>query len=351
MHAQRILHVMARLGGPLRGIRVVELAGLAPGPFCGMVLGDFGASVVRVERPGALADLDVLSRGKRSVALDLKSEAGRGSLRRICDTSDVLIDPYRPGVLEGMGMAPDQLLASNPRLIVARLTGYGQHGPMAKRAGHDLNYISLAGLLSSFGAVAGACGGSPRASPQPAPAPPVHRSPRGRGAGATGELGRRLCGCALLRASDGALAQAIRCCTCSRHPTGGGLACALGIVLALFERESSGKGQVVDAAMVDGARRGSPGAPVVCGRAAPTTHAPSRRCLVPGHLPAQVQTHRHVERHPGRQSAGYGRAELRRLPVRAPRRWAAGTLVTDAVGRPAHWPAAASAAATYRWRR
>lgn len=145
---------MARLGGPLRGIRVVELAGLAPGPFCGMVLGDFGASVVRVERPGALADLDVLSRGKRSVALDLKSEAGRGSLRRICDASDVLIDPYRPGVLEGMGMAPDQLLASNPRLIVARLTGYGQHGPMAKRAGHDLNYISLAGLLSSFGAAA-----------------------------------------------------------------------------------------------------------------------------------------------------------------------------------------------------
>ncbi|KAL6043090.1 Alpha-methylacyl-CoA racemase [Balamuthia mandrillaris] len=191
-----------RRRGVLHGLKVIELAGLAPVPFCGMMLSDFGAEVVRVERMGALPPVpDTLSRGKRSLALQLKSKAGVELLMRLLERADVFLDPYRPGVLERLGLGPEVVLKRNPRLIFARLTGYGQTGPYAHKAGHDINYVALSGALSLFG----------RSNEKPLP---------------PGNL-----------LADFA---------------GGGQQCMVGILLALLERERTGRGQVVDASMVNG---------------------------------------------------------------------------------------------------
>ncbi|XP_068033637.1 alpha-methylacyl-CoA racemase [Anomalospiza imberbis] len=189
----------------LSGVRVLELAGLAPAPLCGMILADFGAQVVRVDRlsqsAAALAHGDVQARGKRSLALDLKQPQGAAVLRRLCGGADVLIEPFRHGVMERLGLGPEVLLQENPRLIYARLTGFGQTGKYAKSAGHDINYLALSGVLSKLG------------RKNENPYAPVN----------------------LL--ADFA---------------GGGVMCALGIVIALFERARSGRGQVIDASMVEG---------------------------------------------------------------------------------------------------
>ncbi|XP_013855128.1 alpha-methylacyl-CoA racemase, partial [Austrofundulus limnaeus] len=186
----------------LTGVRVIELAGLAPAPFCGMILADFGANVIRVDRTKAPTSLDTQARGKRSVAINLKSPDGVSLLRRLCAHSDVVLEPYRKGVMEKLGLGPNELLAENPRLIYARLTGYGQSGSYSAAAGHDINYIAMSGLLSRLG----------RSGEKPyAP---------------------------LNLLADFA---------------GGGLTCALGIVLALLERTKSGRGQIIDASMVEGA--------------------------------------------------------------------------------------------------
>uniref|UniRef100_A0A914XV31 Alpha-methylacyl-CoA racemase n=1 Tax=Plectus sambesii TaxID=2011161 RepID=A0A914XV31_9BILA len=188
---------------PLAGIRVIEFAGLAPVPHCGMILADFGATVIKVDRADDQGHrLDRMSRGKQSVAVDLKLKEGTSLVRRLCRSSDVLIDPFRPGVLEKLGLGPRELLADNPRLIYARLSGFGQTGPWKDMAGHDINYVALSGLLSTFG----------RAGQKPTA--PVNL------------------------AADFA---------------GGGLTTALGIVMALFERTRSGQGQVIDTSMVEGA--------------------------------------------------------------------------------------------------
>ena len=185
----------------LEGIRVIEMAGLAPAPFCGMILADFGADVVRVDRIGA-GSVDQLARGKRSVAVNLKSPEGVKTVLRLAERADVLLEPYRPGVMERLGLGPDVAGARNPRLVYARLTGFGQDGPYASMAGHDINYIAISGALSLLG----------RKGEKPLP--PVNL---------LGDF------------------------------AGGGMLCALGVCLALLERVHSGRGQVVDAAMVDGA--------------------------------------------------------------------------------------------------
>lgn len=202
------------MAGPLAGLKVVELGGIGPGPFCGMMLADMGADVVRVERkadkgkdrgtPGFLASgrRSVLHRGRRSVALDLKDPADRGKVLAMIDGADALIEGYRPGVLERLGLEPDVLLERNPRLVVGRMTGWGQEGPLAQSAGHDINYIALSGALATIGRKDGG------------PVAP---------AAMIGDLG------------------------------GGGMMLAFGIVCALLEARSSGRGQVVDAAVLDGA--------------------------------------------------------------------------------------------------
>jgi alpha-methylacyl-CoA racemase len=197
------------MAGPLSGIRIVELAGIGPGPFCGMMLSDLGAEVLRVDRaesaklprrPGP--NLDFLARGRRSVGVDLKSQAGVEVVLRLVEKADALIEGFRPGVMERLGLGPDVCLARNPRLVYGRMTGWGQDGPLAKAAGHDLNYIALSGALHAIG------------RPDSPPPPPLNL---------VGDFG------------------------------GGGLLLAYGIACALVERSRSGKGQVVDAAMVDGA--------------------------------------------------------------------------------------------------
>jgi alpha-methylacyl-CoA racemase len=193
--------------GPLSGIRVIEMAGLAPAPYAGMILADFGADVVRVDRSptaGSRPDptRDYLARGKRSVGINMKDPRGVETLLSLVEKADVLLEPFRPGVMEKLGVGPDTALGRNPGLVYARLTGWGQEGPYAAMAGHDIDYIALSGALSLFG------------RPGDKPLPPVNL---------LGDF------------------------------AGGGMLCALGIVLALFERSRSGKGQVVDSAMVDGA--------------------------------------------------------------------------------------------------
>uniref|UniRef100_A0A4W2CCY5 Solute carrier family 45 member 2 n=1 Tax=Bos indicus x Bos taurus TaxID=30522 RepID=A0A4W2CCY5_BOBOX len=182
----------------LRGITVVELAGLAPVPFCGMVLADFGAQVVRVDRPAARSGPSRLARGKRSLVVDLKQPRGAAVLRRLCARADVMLEPFRPGVMEKLQLGPEILQKENPRLIYARLSGFGQSGRFSKMAGHDINYLALSGVLSRIGR----SGENPYA--------PLN-----------------------LLADFG----------------GGGLMCAMGIIMALFERTRSGKGQVIDASM------------------------------------------------------------------------------------------------------
>lgn len=186
----------------LSGVRVIELAGLAPAPFCGMILADFGARVIRVDRTKMPMTVDTQARGKQSVALNLKSPKGVAVLKKLCVQSDVVLEPYRKGVMEKMGLGPENLIKENPRLIYARLTGYGQDGSYAKAAGHDINYLAMSGLLSMLG----------RSSKKP-------HAP-------------------LNLMADFA---------------GGGLMCAFGIVLALLERSRSGQGQIIDASMVEGA--------------------------------------------------------------------------------------------------
>uniref|UniRef100_A0A7N5KCM9 Alpha-methylacyl-CoA racemase n=1 Tax=Ailuropoda melanoleuca TaxID=9646 RepID=A0A7N5KCM9_AILME len=185
----------------LRGISVLELAGLGPGPYCGMVLADFGAHVVRVDRLGDLRDLGVLARAKRSLAVDLKRPQGAAVLRRLCARTDVVLEPFRPGVMEKLQLGPEILQKENPKLIYARLSGFGQSGRFSRVAGHDINYLALSGVLSKIG----------RNGENPFP--PLN-----------------------LLADFG----------------GGGLMCTLGILMALFERTRSGKGQVIDANMVEG---------------------------------------------------------------------------------------------------
>ncbi|SEF34234.1 alpha-methylacyl-CoA racemase [Amycolatopsis pretoriensis] len=193
--------------GPLSGLKVVELAGLAPGPFAAMILGDLGADVVRVDRATPGKDVlgiptDPLARGRRSVGINTKTPEGVELVLKLCETADVLIEPFRPGVAERIGLGPDVVHARNPRLVYGRMTGWGQDGPLATAAGHDINYIGIAGALEPIG----------RAGERPVP--PLNL---------VGDFG------------------------------GGGLLLAMGILAALYERNSSGRGQVVDASMVDGA--------------------------------------------------------------------------------------------------
>jgi len=193
------------VAGPLAGLKVVELAGIGPGPHAAMILADLGADVVRVERPSGSLKLgpgsDYMLRGRRSVAADLKSAAGRETVLRLAERADVLLEGLRPGVTERLGVGPADCQARNPRLVYARMTGWGQDGPLAARAGHDINYISLTGALHAIGGTDG-------------PIPPLNL---------VGDFG------------------------------GGSMLLVIGILAALQERQSSGQGQVVDAAMVDGA--------------------------------------------------------------------------------------------------
>lgn len=190
--------------GPLSDLRILEIAGLGAGPYCGMMLADMGAEVVRVERmppPGA-APPDPMLRGRTSIALNLKMPAGIDALLRLAEVADGLFEAFRPGVAERLGFGPEVCQARNPRLVYGRMTGWGQEGPLAQAAGHDLNYIALSGALHSIGVAGGK------------PVPPMNL---------LGDFG------------------------------GGGLLLAYGMVCALLERERSGTGQVVDAAMLDGA--------------------------------------------------------------------------------------------------
>lgn len=195
------------MAGPLSGLRVVELAGIGPGPHAAMILGDLGADVVRIDRPPrdgsgpGGATKDAMMRNRRVVTADLKSDAGRDLVLRLVAKADVLIEGYRPGVTERLGLGPERCAAVNDRLIYARMTGWGQSGPRSQRAGHDINYISLNGILHAIG----------RAGERPVP--PLNL---------VGDFG------------------------------GGSMFLLVGILSALWERQSSGKGQVVDAAMIDG---------------------------------------------------------------------------------------------------
>ncbi|MCU4183800.1 CoA transferase [Acidiferrimicrobium sp. IK] len=195
------------MSGPLSGYRIVELTGIGPGPFAGMVLSDMGAEILRVDRSQAVSDAaatpvnDILGRGRRSVGVDLKHPGGRDTVLRLVEKADALIEGYRPGVTERLGIGPDDCLARNPKLVYGRMTGWGQDGPVASTAGHDIDYISLSGALSLVG----------RAGE--VPVPPVNL---------LGDFG------------------------------GGGMLLAFGVVCALLEASRSGQGQVVDAAMVDG---------------------------------------------------------------------------------------------------
>ncbi|WP_304108952.1 CaiB/BaiF CoA-transferase family protein [Mycolicibacterium bacteremicum] len=191
------------MAGPLQGLRVVELAGIGPGPHAAMILGDLGADVVRVDRPTATngAIKDAMLRNRRSVTADLKSDEGRQFVLDLVAKADVLIEGFRPGVTERLGLGPQDCAAVNEKLVYARMTGWGQDGPRALQAGHDINYISLNGVLHAIG----------RKGERPVP--PLNLA---------GDFG------------------------------GGSMFLLLGILSALWERQTSGKGQVVDAAMIDG---------------------------------------------------------------------------------------------------
>jgi len=195
--------------GPLTGMRVVELSGIGPAPFCAMVLADFGAEVVRVDRASAVRGGDptappphAYNRGRRSIGVDLKHPDGVETVLQFVEKSDALIEGFRPGVMERLGLGPDVCLTRNPKLVYGRMTGWGQDGPYALAAGHDINYIALAGCLAHIGNAGGK------------PVPPLNL---------VGDFG------------------------------GGGMLLAFGVACALFEAQRSGKGQVIDAAMVDGA--------------------------------------------------------------------------------------------------
>src|SRR5687767_1167069 len=138
--------------GPLHGLTIIEMAGLGPGPFAGMMLADHGARVIRVERAGMIGVRnDPLLRGRRSIALDQRREECRAVVRKLCETADGLVEGYRPGVMERLGLGPDALLEANPKLVYGRVTGWGQSGPLAAEAGHDINYLAITGLLHGIG--------------------------------------------------------------------------------------------------------------------------------------------------------------------------------------------------------
>jgi alpha-methylacyl-CoA racemase len=195
--------------GPLAGYRIIEMAGIGPAPFAAMLFADMGAEVIRVDRreaadlglPGREPKFDVLHRGRRSVAVDVKAEAGREVVKRLVAKADAVIEGFRPGVMERLGLGPDVLMAMNQKLVFGRMTGFGQDGPLSQAAGHDINYIALAGVLHCIGRKG------------EAPVPPLNL---------VGDFG------------------------------GGGMFLAFGVVCALLEAQKSGQGQVVDAAMVDG---------------------------------------------------------------------------------------------------
>ena len=194
-------------GGPLSGLRVIEIASLGPGPFCAMMLADMGADVLRIDRapvgkPRREPRIDLLNRGRRSVALDLKRPEAVVWVLQLVERADVLIEGFRPGAMERLGLGPDPCLARNQRLVYGRMTGWGQTGPLARSAGHDINYIALSGALEAIGPRDGG------------PVVPLNL---------VGDFG------------------------------GGGMILAFGIVCAVLEARQSGRGQVVDAAMVDGA--------------------------------------------------------------------------------------------------
>jgi alpha-methylacyl-CoA racemase len=195
--------------GPLVGFKIIELAGIGPGPLCAMLLSDMGAEVLRIDRiqPSDLGiraphRFDLLCRGRRSVGIDLRKEQGREVLLRLVEKADALIEGFRPGVTERLGIGPDDCMARNPKLVYGRMTGWGQEGPIAQSAGHDINYISLVGALHAIGPAGGK------------PIPPLNL---------VGDYG------------------------------GGGVYLAFGIVCGLLEASRSGQGQVIDAAMIDGA--------------------------------------------------------------------------------------------------
>ena len=193
--------------GPLKGIKILEIAGIGPGPFAAMLLADLGADVLRIDRAQSVREephdnpADILNRGRRSVGFDLKNSEAREALLRMVEDADALIEGFRPGVMERLGIGPDVCLERNPRLLYGRMTGFGQDGPMAQAAGHDINYIALSGALHAIG------------HKGQRPVPPLNL---------VGDFG------------------------------GGGLMLAFGIACGLVERAQSGKGQVIDAAMVDG---------------------------------------------------------------------------------------------------
>lgn len=191
--------------GPLKGIKVIEMVGLGPGPLCAMMLADMGAEVIRVDRPGGNmfsgAKADILGRNRKSLAVDLKHPDGIATVLRLVEQADALIEGFRPGVMERLGLGPDACLTRNPRLIYGRMTGWGQDGPLAQGAGHDINYIALAGALHGIGEKDGR------------PIPPLNL---------VGDFG------------------------------GGGMFLAFGIACGLLEAKNSGQGQVIDCAMVEG---------------------------------------------------------------------------------------------------
>ena len=190
--------------GPLKGLKIIEMAGIGPGPFCGMVLADLGAEIIRVDRASAIgtgSKKEPSNRGKKSIAVDLKAKEGVEVVLKVVETADAIFEGFRPGVMERLGIGPEVCLARNDRIVFGRMTGWGQEGPLANAAGHDINYISLSGALAAIGRP-----GSP-------PVPPLNL---------IGDFG------------------------------GGGMLLALGLVAALLESKESKKGQVVDAAMTDG---------------------------------------------------------------------------------------------------
>ena len=190
--------------GPLHGIKIVEIAGIGPGPFCAMMLADMGADIIRVDRKAAAgsgSDKDPLNRGRRSIAVDLKKPEGVEAVLKLCEQADALIEGFRPGVMERLGLGPDVVLARNKKLVFGRMTGWGQFGPLAHAAGHDMNYISITGALHAIGPKDGK------------PAVPLNL---------VGDFG------------------------------GGGMLLAFGIACGIVEAQRSGEGQVIDAAMTDG---------------------------------------------------------------------------------------------------
>jgi alpha-methylacyl-CoA racemase len=199
------------LMGPLEGIRIVELAGIGPGPFCAMLLSDMGAEIIRVDRAAMVgqdtdrdgndARFNLLARGRRNIAVDLKNPAAVDAVLRLIDRADALLEGFRPGVMERLGLGPDLCLARNPKLVYGRMTGWGQDGPIARTAGHDINYIALSGVLHSIGEAGGP------------PVPPLNL---------VGDFG------------------------------GGALYLAMGVLAGIISARSTGKGQVIDCSMVEG---------------------------------------------------------------------------------------------------